>query len=141
MVTRESAQVIHQCVQVIRVTPRVRASQECLEVPLLDWVVSESPLDSRGASRVAFNSKGHKLYRNGLAVVVRHPNYYGDLLIFSGWSLMSNNPWILGIPAFQFCYFYFVLIPKLDEYLKAKYGRKMYEDYEYHVKGLIPFLL
>ena len=87
------------------------------------------------------SAKGHKLYRGGFAVIVRHPNYYGDLLIYLGWALMSNNPWTLGIPAFQFCYFYFSLIPNLDEYLKAKYGRKMYEDYQYHVKGLIPFLM
>jgi len=87
------------------------------------------------------SAKGHKLYRTGLAVIVRHPNYYGDLLIFLGWTLMSNNPYLLIIPVFQFWYFYFVLIPKLDEYLKAKYGRKMYEDYAYHVKGLIPFLM
>ena len=87
------------------------------------------------------SAKGHKLYRNGLAVIVRHPNYYGDLLIFSGWALMTNNPWTLGIPAFQFFYFYFFLIPSHDEYLKAKYGRRMYEDYEYHVKGLVPFLM
>eukprot|EP01083_Nonionella_stella_P139234 424308_1 len=83
----------------------------------------------------------NKLYKLGLASVVRHPNYFADLLLYLGWSFMSNNPWNLLIPTYQFYHFYKKSIPELEAYLKAKYGDKEFARYRQDVKALIPFVL
>lgn len=87
------------------------------------------------------NVTKNKLYQSGLSSIVRHPNFFGDLLLYLGWTLMSNNVWNLIIPCYQFYYFYFQLIPELESYLKAKYGHKQFNIYAQNVKALIPFVI
>ena len=82
-----------------------------------------------------------KLYKSGLSSLVRHPNFCGDLILYIGWMLLSNNIWTLLIPCYQFYYFYKQLIPELESYLRAKYGHKQFDDYAKDVKALIPFII
>eukprot|EP00494_Astrolonche_serrata_P020197 UN20415 len=32
-----------------------------------------------------------KLYTQGFFSITRHPNYFGDILIFVGWALLTQN--------------------------------------------------
>eukprot|EP00483_Globobulimina_turgida_P012511 UN12534 len=63
-----------------------------------------------------------KLFTNGLAAFCRNPNYLGDILLFEGWYLASNNVWNQVIPIFIIYNFMNTLIPKKEEYLKMKYS-------------------
>lgn len=80
-----------------------------------------------------------KLYTQGLFRYSRHINYFGDLLWVTAYAVITRNWYALSIPAFLFCFFAFYNAPKLDSYLKNKYG-KAYDDYAKKTKMLIPFI-
>lgn len=80
-----------------------------------------------------------KIYTRGLFKYSRHINYFGDLLWVIAYAWITHNIWSAGIPIFLFCFFAFYNAPKLDRYLKSKYGED-YEVYAQKTKMLIPFL-
>ena len=78
-----------------------------------------------------------KLYTRGLFKYAMHINYFGDVLLFSGWALLTTQPWTLLLPlcmALSFIYFH---IPGLDQYLATRYGQA-FQDYTKRTKKLIP---
>lgn len=81
-----------------------------------------------------------KLYTKGLFSISRHPNYFGDLLLFTGWYGLSENYYTFIVPLLMFFNFYFNEIPNLEAYLKLKYS-KQWKQYQTNVKSLIPFVL
>ena len=80
-----------------------------------------------------------KLYTGGLFSYSRHINYFGDLLWVIAYAMMTRNGYAAIIPVFLFCFFAFYNAPKLDNYLKAKYGTD-YDRYASRTKMLIPFV-
>lgn len=80
-----------------------------------------------------------KLYTGGFFRYSRHINYFGDLLWVTGYAIVSGNWYSAGIPLFLFCFFAFYNAPKLDEYLKNKYGTE-YDAYATSTRMLIPFV-
>eukprot|EP01080_Neovahlkampfia_damariscottae_P004691 gene4691-8263_t len=81
-----------------------------------------------------------KLYMYGLASITQHPNYTGDLILFSGWMLLTTYKILLIVPMIMICGFTFLSIPELNEYLKKKYSRE-YEQYQKNTPyQLIPFI-
>jgi len=62
------------------------------------------------------------LYTGGLFRLVRHPNYLGDTLLFTGYALATGSLWALIVPALMALGFVLLHIPKLDRHLDAKYG-------------------
>jgi len=80
-----------------------------------------------------------KIYTKGLFRYSRHINYFGDILWVTAYAIITRNLYAAGIPAFLFCFFAFYNAPKLDNYLKRKYGRE-YDDYAGKTKMLIPFI-
>lgn len=82
--------------------------------------------------------QGH-LYTKGLFSYAMHINYFGDVLWVTGYALVTRNPWSALIPLFLLGMFVFGNIPKLDAYLRNKYGTE-YEKYRQHTKRLIPFV-
>lgn len=62
------------------------------------------------------------LYTGGLFRLVRHPNYLGDTLLFTGYALATGSLWALIVPALMALGFVLLHIPKLDRHLEAKYG-------------------
>jgi protein-S-isoprenylcysteine O-methyltransferase Ste14 len=80
-----------------------------------------------------------QLYTLGLFRYSRHPNYFGDLLSFSGLCLISGR-WETGIiPAIMLAGFVFVNVPMLDRHLHSHYG-EAFEAWARHTKKLIPFV-
>lgn len=80
-----------------------------------------------------------RLYTAGLFRLCRHPNYFGDLLSFSGLALISGR-WITGIiPAVMLLGFVFVNIPMLDAHLAERYGLD-FAAYARRTRRLIPFV-
>ena len=80
-----------------------------------------------------------KLYTTGFFAYSRHINYFGDLLWVSGFAILTRNPYSLSIVLFLFSFFAFYNIPKLDTYLKSKYGIE-FEKYAKKTAGFIPFI-
>ena len=80
-----------------------------------------------------------RIYTGGFFRYSRHINYFGDLLWVIGYAMLTRNWYAAFIPALLFIFFAFFNAPKLDEYLKEKYG-KDYDKYAQKTKMLIPFL-
>ncbi|KAJ6250259.1 3-oxo-5-alpha-steroid 4-dehydrogenase [Anaeramoeba flamelloides] len=80
-----------------------------------------------------------KLYTRGFNSITRHPNYFGDVLLFSGWAIAAGW-WTLYIPLLMFSFFVFFNIGVLENYLSEHYSEE-WGDYKKRVKSLIPFVL
>ena len=81
-----------------------------------------------------------KLYTGGLFAISMHVNYFGDLLWAGGIACVAHEAWAALVPALLFVFFYFFNIPKLDAYLRERYGED-FVAYEGRTKKLIPFVL
>ncbi len=80
-----------------------------------------------------------RLYTGGFFRYSRHINYFGDLLWVIAYAIATRNIFSASIPIFLFCFFAFYNAPKLDQYLKEKYGKE-YDDYAARTAMLIPFI-
>ena len=78
-----------------------------------------------------------KLYTGGLFKYSMHINYFGDIVLFSGLAVITQNYFLLVIPLFMALNFVVFLIPSLDKYLERKYGDEFIE-YSRRTKKLIP---
>lgn len=84
------------------------------------------------------SNKGH-CYTAGLFKFSMHINYFGDVVLFTGWSLITASLWTLGLPLLMLLMFMFLHIPPLDEYLAERYGNE-FKFYQSKTKRLIPFV-
>jgi protein-S-isoprenylcysteine O-methyltransferase Ste14 len=80
-----------------------------------------------------------KIYTEGFFKYSRHINYFGDLLWVIAYAMITRNVWSITIPVFLFSFFAFYNAPKLDKYLKERYGKE-YDEYAKKTKMLIPFI-
>lgn len=80
-----------------------------------------------------------KIYTGGFFKYARHINYFGDILWVTAYALITKNPYASIIPVLLFCLFAFYNAPKLDKYLRSKYG-KGYDEYAENTKMLIPYI-
>lgn len=80
-----------------------------------------------------------KLYTGGFFRYSRHPNYFGDLVSFSGLCLITGA-WITAfVPVLMLAGFVFVNVPVLDAHLRDQYGRA-FDDWAQRTRKLIPFV-
>ena len=84
------------------------------------------------------SSKGH-CFTGGLFRYSMHMNYFGDVVLFTGWSLLTATFWTLGLPLLMLLMFMFIHIPPLDEYLAERYGEE-FAVYRAKTKRLIPLV-
>jgi protein-S-isoprenylcysteine O-methyltransferase Ste14 len=80
-----------------------------------------------------------RLYTAGLFHYATHINYFGDLVLFTGWVLLAANPFLLVVPFLMLLGFVFLNIPALDRYLADRYG-DAFTQYAARTKKLIPFV-
>ncbi len=83
-------------------------------------------------------NKGH-CYTGGLFKYSMHINYFGDVVLFSGWALLSASLFSLGLPAMMAAMFIFMHIPGLDDYLAKRYGAE-FEAYAAKTAKLVPWV-
>jgi protein-S-isoprenylcysteine O-methyltransferase Ste14 len=81
---------------------------------------------------------GH-CYTQGLFRYSMHINFFGDVVLFTGWSLLSTSFWALALPLLMALLFVFFHIPSLDVYLAHRYGDE-FKVYASRTKKLIPFV-
>lgn len=80
-----------------------------------------------------------KLYTGGLFRYSMHINYFGDILLFTGFAIVAHNVFAFIIPGLMFLLFAFVNVPALDKYLAEKYTDQ-FTAYSKRTSKLIPFL-
>ena len=80
-----------------------------------------------------------RVYTKGLFSHSMHINFFGDVVLFIGWTLLTYNFWTFVLPLFMALMFIFFHIPALDEYLRGRYGKE-FVVYEQKTKKLIPFV-
>ena len=80
-----------------------------------------------------------RLYKEGLFRYSMHINYFGDVVLFTGFALITYSFSLLIIPLAMALNFVFFIIPRLDEYLALKYGEEFME-YSTKTKKLIPWV-
>jgi len=80
-----------------------------------------------------------KIYDEGLFRYSMHINYFGDVVWATGMALISGSIWIFLVPLYMCCGFIFLHIPRLDKYLRGRYGAQ-YEDYARRTNKFIPFI-
>lgn len=83
-------------------------------------------------------NEGH-LLTEGLWKYSRHINYFGDVVLFSGWALLTGRPALLAVPSLMIFLFTSVNIPAQDRYLAERYPEE-YESYASRTARLIPYL-
>ncbi len=84
------------------------------------------------------DNKGH-CYTGGLFGYSMHINYFGDVVLFTGWCLLTGSLWTLALPLLMLLMFMFVHIPPLDQYLAERYGAE-FDAYRARTRRLIPFI-
>ena len=78
-------------------------------------------------------------YTVGLFKYSMHINYFGDVVLFIGFALMTWSFSLLIIPLVMALNFIFFIIPRLDKYLANKYGDE-FKEYASKTKKLIPWV-
>jgi len=80
-----------------------------------------------------------RCYTGGLFRYSMHINYFGDVVMFTGWCLFTSNLWTLVVSLIMTLLFVFVHIPGLDAHLADKYGEE-FKVYANTTRKLIPFI-
>ena len=80
-----------------------------------------------------------KLYTEGLAAWSRNINYFGDVLLFAGWAVLSGAWWALWVPAAMTANFCLYAIPEKEAYLRDHYAKE-WPAYQASTKALVPFV-
>ena len=93
---------------------------------------------SRHVWKARPENQGH-LYTEGLFRYSRHINYFGDLLVFGGFALLTGQVWTGIVPLIMGLNFVLILIPAHDAYLASRYGAE-FDAYARRTKRLIPLV-
>jgi steroid 5-alpha reductase family enzyme len=93
---------------------------------------------ARHAWKLKTQNKG-RLYTGGLFGLAMHINYFGDILLFTGFAMIAHRPGVYIIPLAMTLNFILNIIPLLDRYLEKKYGDE-FRDYSRKTKKLIPLI-
>jgi steroid 5-alpha reductase family enzyme len=80
-----------------------------------------------------------RLYTEGLFKYSMHINYFGDIVLFTGLSIVCGSVTLLVIPLFMTLNFIFFIIPQLDKYLDGKYGDD-FKQYARRTRKLVPWI-
>jgi protein-S-isoprenylcysteine O-methyltransferase Ste14 len=84
------------------------------------------------------NNKG-KLFTGGMFKLSMHINFFGDVVWVFAYALIAMH-WVgFLIPLMLLAMFMFFNVPKLDDYLRERYGAS-FVAYEGKTKRLIPFV-
>jgi protein-S-isoprenylcysteine O-methyltransferase Ste14 len=92
----------------------------------------------RHAWKKKIENKGH-IYTKGLFKYSMHINYFGEIILFTGFAMVTHSIIPLLIALVMTANFIFNIIPLLDKYLEKKYDDE-FREYSGKTKKLIPFL-
>jgi steroid 5-alpha reductase family enzyme len=76
----------------------------------------------------------------GFWALCRHPNYFGDFLIYVAFALMSHSVWGWVAPLVNVLQYAFDAIPKNERWAAERYGQA-WEAYRARVKAFVPYIV
>lgn len=80
-----------------------------------------------------------RLYTEGLFRLSMHINYFGDIVLLTGFAMVTHRLSMLVIPLMMAVNFVLIIIPALDRYLEKKY-KDEFKDYSRKTKKFIPLI-
>ncbi len=80
-----------------------------------------------------------KILNTGFWATARHPNYFGDFLIFTSFGLLAGNLFGIIAPLTNLVQYFADAIPKSEKMAEKRYGDAWLE-YKRKVKCFIPFI-
>jgi protein-S-isoprenylcysteine O-methyltransferase Ste14 len=80
-----------------------------------------------------------KLYTGGLFRYSRHINYFGDVVLFTGFAMLTGSVYPFIVPAAMIVLYVVVNIPLLESYLHERYSNE-FDQYAKSTKKFIPFI-
>ena len=103
-----------------------------------------APRGSRGGFATLRSTQANKgkLMTGGLWSLTMHANYFGDTLLFTGWTLASSGlavSWTWWAVPVMTALFVFMHIPGLDEYLADRYPKE-FPKYAATTAKFIPYI-
>ena len=93
---------------------------------------------SRHVWKLKKENKG-RLFTDGLFRYSMHINYFGDIVLFTGFAMITHRLIMFVIPLIMTVNFVLNIIPSLDRYLEKKYEDE-FRDYSKKTKKLIPLI-
>lgn len=106
---------------------------DCLSVFL---IAAGSAVSLMAFIQLAKRRKG--LVTTGLYSMVRHPQYFGIILAFLGFSLLSKKP--IAILAWITLVFGYLMLAVIEEkHLQRRYG-DIFDSYKHRVPFIVPFI-
>lgn len=84
------------------------------------------------------HSRG-RLLTSGFWGLCRHPNYFGDFLIYVAFGIVAGSPWGAVAPLANLAQYLFNTIPKSERMAAERHG-KDWEEYRRRVRCFVPFL-
>ncbi len=111
-------------------------------VGILLYVVGSYIGTASEHSRYAWKARPEnqgRLYTEGLFSCSRHINYMGDLLLFGGCAILTQQLWTGIVPLAMGLNFALIIIPAHDAYLAARYGSE-FDHYARRTRKLVPLL-
>ena len=79
-----------------------------------------------------------KLLDSGFWALCRHPNYFGDFLIYVAFGLIGGNLWGWISPLLNLLQYLFDAIPKNEQWAAQRYG-KAWNTYVRRTRKFIPY--
>lgn len=80
-----------------------------------------------------------RCFMGGLFRFSRNVNYLGDVILFTGWAMLTGNWRNAWVPVFMFLSFYFHHIPGKEAYLAQRY-RDEWPQYAAKTKSFVPYV-
>jgi steroid 5-alpha reductase family enzyme len=81
-----------------------------------------------------------RILDTGFWALCRHPNYFGDFLIYSALAVMSHSFWGWVAPLLNALQYAFDAIPKNEKWAAERYG-SAWEAYRAKVKAFVPYIV
>jgi steroid 5-alpha reductase family enzyme len=81
-----------------------------------------------------------KILDIGLWSLCRHPNYFGDFLIYISFAMIGGHAWAWIAPLLNFLQYASDAIPKNERWAKRTYG-EAWADYKARTKVFVPFII
>lgn len=81
-----------------------------------------------------------KLLDTGLWSLCRHPNYFGDFLIYVSFAVIGGQAWGWIAPMLNLLQYVSDAIPKSEKWAAKKYG-PAWKEYKARTKVFVPFII